>query len=404
MSGWGKRLSQLVLLTVPVLVWVFPAFGDVEWKQIKPNPHPSKRTGHDLAYDSARGVIVLYGGTKGADRLQDTWEFSPENETWALRDDLPNSPPPLAAHKVFYDEKNHRTVLFGGQEELFDFVSDVWEYDGTTWSKAEIAEGTSPVARGGHSLAYDSKRGNALLFGGRKRIDEDTVKLLGDTWLYDITARAWTPVEGDVSPSPREGAGLVYDPWSDRFILFGGSFFNNYRSDETWTFDPVSSTWSQLETEDSPSKRDAASMTVLDASRVIVSCGSSYRGRYLSDTWIFDGRNWDEAGISDPRRRAGAPLVRAGTQAYLFAGFDGTVRDDTWKIYCKGCEPAAKIEGDVDGDGDIDGLDLFLLSTQWGVLSAVKSGVSATDCDLTNDDRVDIRDVVRFLSEYQAHR
>jgi hypothetical protein len=145
-------------------------------------------------------------------------------------------------------------------------------------------------------------------------------------------------------------------------------------------------------------------MVVLDTNRVIVSCGSSYRGRYLSDTWIFDGQNWDEADISDPSRRAGAPLIQAGTQAYLFGGFDGSNRDDTWSLYCEGCEPAPKISGDYNGDGRIDRSDLFLLATRWAVSNVAKTETAAADYDLTDDGRVDIRDIVRFLSDYRARR
>ena len=37
--------------------------------------NPVARSSHSLAYDIARGVVVLFAGTDNAERLSDTWEY-----------------------------------------------------------------------------------------------------------------------------------------------------------------------------------------------------------------------------------------------------------------------------------------------------------------------------------------
>jgi hypothetical protein len=54
-----------------------------------------------------------------------------------------------------YDSKRERTVLFGGSAGNVKF-NDTWEWDGDNWT--QVAD-TGPSARGGHAMAYDSNRG-----------------------------------------------------------------------------------------------------------------------------------------------------------------------------------------------------------------------------------------------------
>jgi len=49
-----------------------------------PSVHPSARIGHAMAYDSARGVTVLFGGLdRSGAHCDDTWEWN--GEIWRQR-------------------------------------------------------------------------------------------------------------------------------------------------------------------------------------------------------------------------------------------------------------------------------------------------------------------------------
>ena len=64
-----------------------------------------------------------------------------------------------------YDSSRGRVVMFGGTDSSASRnLADTWEWDGTNW--IQRAPATSPTARAGHAMAYDSIRGRVVLFGG----------------------------------------------------------------------------------------------------------------------------------------------------------------------------------------------------------------------------------------------
>ena len=126
-----------------------------------PAVSPPVRYQHALAYDSARGKVVLFGGYGYPPYLlSDTWEW--DGSAWNQRTPAV-SPPARYDHALAYDSARGRVVLFGGDDSRYA-LSDTWEWDGNTWTQRTLA--VSPPARSAHSLAYDSARGRVVLFGG----------------------------------------------------------------------------------------------------------------------------------------------------------------------------------------------------------------------------------------------
>ena len=66
-----------------------PAAGQCEPVWTQRFDVPTQRRRAAMAFDSARGVIVMYGGENSQARINDTWEW--QNGNWALRqlDSLP---------------------------------------------------------------------------------------------------------------------------------------------------------------------------------------------------------------------------------------------------------------------------------------------------------------------------
>src|SRR5262245_10460881 len=60
-------------------------------------------------------------------------------------------------HAMAYDSVRGVTVLFGGID------AETWEWNGSSWSFRSI---TGPSWRGAHAMAFDSARGVTVLFGG----------------------------------------------------------------------------------------------------------------------------------------------------------------------------------------------------------------------------------------------
>jgi uncharacterized protein (TIGR03437 family) len=77
-------------------------------------------------------------------------------------------------------------------------------------------------------VAYDSARGQVVLFGGQLILSP-----LNDTWVWD--GSNWTEESPQTSPSPRFGIAMAYDSVHDETVLFGGTTLSEDFSD-TWTW------------------------------------------------------------------------------------------------------------------------------------------------------------------------
>src|SRR5262249_46358238 len=135
-----------------------------EWLQ-RTIPGPSPRYGHVMAFDSARGVTVLFGGENSYHYLADTWEWNGTN--WTQRTPLAG-PSQRVWSALAYDSARGVAVLFGGfysSGGVYGNVwwNDTWAWNGTTWTQDSPA--TSPPAMSSYAMAYDAPRGATVLFG-----------------------------------------------------------------------------------------------------------------------------------------------------------------------------------------------------------------------------------------------
>jgi len=132
-----------------------------------------------------------------------------------------------------------RTIVFGGFDERYKYLSDVWAWDGKSWVR--VAEG-GPPARSHHSMAFDPQSGSIVVFGGLRngRIAEP----LGDTWI--LTGSQWRSVP-TTGPAPRSGHLMAYDPVRKSVVLYGGSSWDGKASThyrDTWAWD--GSRWTRI--------------------------------------------------------------------------------------------------------------------------------------------------------------
>ena len=127
-----------------------------------------------MAYDSLRGVTVLFGGRRSSQNyLDDTWEY--DGTRWIERS-FPLSPSSRSLNAMAYDEDREVTVLFGGRPNRED--SALWEYDGTSWIERLLSP--TPATIDKHTLSYDSHSRVVVLFGGESR----NYNTVDETWVY----------------------------------------------------------------------------------------------------------------------------------------------------------------------------------------------------------------------------
>jgi PKD repeat protein len=196
------------------------AFDGTSWTQFNPAARPGERSDAAMVFDSARGVLLLFGGTDTGGEVQgDTWAWTAE--TWTLLSPS-NSPPARYGAGMAFDAARGVAVLFGGTRDGTTGLNDTWTWDGTAWT--EQRPPSSPTARSLLSLAYDAARGVVVLFGGVFSGNQG----LGDTWTWN--GSTWTQQNPSSAPSQRYGSAAAYDPTLNAVVLFSGT---NGASD-TW--------------------------------------------------------------------------------------------------------------------------------------------------------------------------
>ena len=294
------------------------------------------RRQHALAFDAARGRMVLFGGLVGSSTvLRDTWEW--DGATWIQRTPA-TSPPARFNHAMAFDAVRGRVVLFGGRGTFG--LDDTWEWDGTTWLQRTPM--TKPASRDSHAMAWDPVRKRVVLFGG-----SSGTGTVADTWEWD--GNTWLLRAPVTSPPPRAGHAMATGAGAQHLVLFGGSS-NVGNLPDTWTWD--GSTWTEQHPSAPPPAR-AFHVMAFDPvrARVILFSGLTPSGG-LDDTWEWDGSAWAERlpPTSPSRRIFGAMAFdTVRRQAVLFGGsgdLDGTWawNGTTWAQQPNTLAPPARAE------------------------------------------------------------
>ena len=289
------------------------------WTAATPATSPPGRLGESMVYDSARQRIVMFGGTGDSGDFADTWEW--DGSTWIQRSPAA-SPPPREYGAMSYDGARGRAVLFGGFDGT-SYLADTWEWDGSVW--VERSATAHPPGREWQMLAFDEGRARTVLFGG---YDGDLP--LADTWEWD--GNTWVEKTPVVSPSPRVVGAMVFDRARNRTVLFGGYDGRAPRGD-TWEWDGTG--WVEKTPTPSPPQRSNHAAAYDDVRGRTVLFGGYAGGAFLADTWEWDGSSWLQKtpAASPPSRIFHAMAYdRARGKVVLFGGFGqrGAVAD-TWE-------------------------------------------------------------------------
>lgn len=204
---FGGTLARTMNVTDATWEW-----DGVAWVSRTLATRPLARSGHAMAYDQARGQIVMFGGYV-LDPFGypiffgDTWVY--DGTTWSSR---PGGPSGRNGHAMAYDPIRQRVVMHGWGA---DGDLRTWEWDGATWTG--ITTTNPPQVGGGCGMAFDPTRGKVVLVG-----------LLGSpspsgrigTWEW--TGTAWTPVATSSDPLARSNLAVAFDPVRQQILLHGG--------------------------------------------------------------------------------------------------------------------------------------------------------------------------------------
>ena len=238
--GYDLLSSKPIFLDDSGSTWTFETGT---WKQIGtggPQLH-----GIHLAYDSKADRLLTFGGdhifTDGT-FFDDTWVYDPGASRWTKRHPAP-SPPARSYYATAYDARADRLILYGGENVNHgDYFADTWAYSFGTNRWTQMRPKESPPARDYSVMAYDSVRDRILLFGGA----DSTETPFDDLWAYDLDRDTWSQLKPTgPKPTARAWHAMAFDKEAGVLVLFGGGRSRDAYTNEVWTFDPHTDSWSR---------------------------------------------------------------------------------------------------------------------------------------------------------------
>jgi hypothetical protein len=265
---------------------------DTDWRE----PPPRHRA--PMTYDSWRGRVVLYGGYGLEGDMGDTWEF--DGVTWheitpsdPEEDGNPGKTSVGWFASMAFDEKRGKAVLYDG------LTRETWEWDGLSWSLRLTSDPEAdgdPDMAGVSRMTYDAKRQLIVMA-------MDNVQDRLELWEYD--GASWRLAEeltdGEGAPEGRTGMALAYDPALEKVLFFGGKrgpWNDKIFFADTWVWD--GELWTELTPdgppEPQPEEVDGAVMAydwaqgrmlLFGGGRTLV--GPAYTSGVL---WAWKGNSW----------------------------------------------------------------------------------------------------------------
>jgi hypothetical protein len=153
-----------------------------------------------------------------------------ENDAWKRV--ATEGPAGRARTAMAYDSKRGRVVLFGGASaspgpnQPQTFLADTWLWDGERWQKAADS---IPPGRYAHGMVFDERAGVVLLYSGAAAHRNAP---LSDMWQWD--GERWTEIRlTGPTPGYRYQPVMVYDRARARTVLYGGMA----DAHDTWEWD-----------------------------------------------------------------------------------------------------------------------------------------------------------------------
>jgi len=229
--------------------------GVPSWTQISTESGPSSRSSHTAVYDTSTNRMIVFGGSVG---VGSTGSPVLTNEVWVLEnadateEDNPpkwtklapaDGPSERAAHTAVYDPSNNRMIVFGGNIGVGStgsavLTNEVWvlvNADGTEednppkWTKLTPENG--PSERAAHTAVYDPNTNRLIVFGGDARVGtDDSTTLTREVWVLENANGAeednpprWTRLTPSGDPGARDLHTAIYDPNTNRMTVFGGN-------------------------------------------------------------------------------------------------------------------------------------------------------------------------------------
>jgi hypothetical protein len=288
------------------------------WRRIDAKG-PGPRRDYSFASAGAGAPAFLFGGRAGGEALGDLWSFT--EGRW--REISGKGPAPRFGHNAVVI--GSQLLLFGGQGGRGVFFNDLWEFDvlRERWTRL-AGEGPAPSPRyasAGTAVGTEFTISHGFTDAGR----------FDDTWSF---SSGWKDVSPRTGPRPIKRClhRLVNVKALGRLVLFGGQTNGEPFLGDTWLYEPQARAWTEVKGP-SPGARNVYAAAAADDALYLF--GGNGSAGPLGDLWSFDGEQWKKESPGEPRpsARSGVDFAALGGSMLLFGGSDASGElDDLWEL------------------------------------------------------------------------
>ncbi len=271
---------------------------------------PEPRDHHAMVFDTSRNAVVLFGGNGNGESVtyhNNLWEWDGTQWSKPEKGELEGR----SSHAMVYNPSQKKTVLFGGVIPGGLADNSVYLWDGSNWSSLQ----KGPSARYSPAIAYDEKRKAIILFSGAGK---------GEDEMWEWRNQQWHEIKlpEDNRPNPRTRSQMAYDHVRETVVLFGG-YANGTSVGDMWEWDGIK--WSQINVK-GPGARNNHTMVSDNHRKRIVLFGGKERSsnQLYGDTWEWDGTSWEKVSDAGPQPRdmTAAVYDQNAKRVLLFGGRD----------------------------------------------------------------------------------
>jgi len=355
----GQHVTQSLALEVHKLGWQ----KHVSWTT---PAGPQTREHGVFLYDEAAHAAYLFQGSGYNPQLKpldDAWRLDVASGTWAAwtpTGDLPVAGGSRRAARI--PGKNAYYVYGGyiGFDSTAKDDGDLYRVDLTDTAHAftRLTSVSAGPARELHTVAYDAKGDQLIVFGGISTTPSSQVAL-ADTWSVKIDAdtATWTAIKTPKAPSARYGSFSAFDEPSRRLVVWSGAQLPVDGSDpvnaaqDAWALDlsAASPTWSKLSPAGTAPKgrRNGCSMPDPAGRRLFVYGGTSDGMKSEPGLFVLDlepgHEAWTELDLANapPIRSSGFGFATEDGQVTCAFGNDAKLYDDVTFLGYEGAAPPA---------------------------------------------------------------
>jgi len=331
--------------------------GTPTWTHLLPTgTAPRARTGQSTVYDSANNRMIVFGGNYRTVTLTDTWVLTSANglgnPSW-IQITPTGTAPSLAYHSAVFNASLDYMYVFAGSSSANKLTTNSHAFTLTNANGLKTGPKWvlgGPAVRYSQSAFYDSQTNAFFVWGGQHSKSNLN---FGDYWeassVIGSSNLKWTVITAKSGPSARYGQTGVYDPNSNRLMIFGGSngtCQNDYHVLQHANVTGGTPTWSTIATAGTaPSQRTLqASAYDPTSDTIMIFGGWNCSSGYFNDVWILTNANdvsaqptWTQlspAGTPPSVRESSTAVYDPTSNSLIIHGGDegGTPFSDMWVL------------------------------------------------------------------------